>query len=524
MKEEEKLPTVHSARKAPAATMFRQKVVTKFRKWKKGIRVLATVLQATKNFKNSIEQNPPEKRPMPVDKNEVENAIIELVKEVQATEFREEIQAIKTVGSINKSSPLKTLTPVFDEHGQLVVNGRLALACLEETEKRPIILPANHPITERVLLKCHEDCMHAGVHQTLYLVRTKFWTMGGHRYARTALNTCQWCRLKRAKPLKQQMAPLPKERTSMQPPFSSVGVDFAGPIPYYEKGGKGEHARKKAYICLFSCMSTRGVHLELVPSLETQAFVAAFRNLIGRRGWPEKVISDSALTFKRASKDLKLRCEDIQWLKVIEEIDPSFAGINWSFNCPKASWWGGVFERTIGLVKERLNLGLRSSKLSFIGLQTVLIEVEAIVNSRPISCLRTDPDAPTAITPGHLMTGRMLMVIPDANVKNVEDVNVLQRLRHQQALTRQFWESFRRDYLQELQRRLKWQTPTDLAQLEGKVVVVREESVTKKCHWPMGVVLRAIAGRDGLVRSCEVRLANGKMLRRPVQKLALIAE
>ena len=120
------------------------------------------------------------------------------------------------------------------------------------------------------------------------------------------------------------------------------------------------------------------------------------------------------------------------------------------------------------------------------------------------------------------MTGRLLMTIPDANVQNVPERSIVEKLRHQQALTRQFWLAFRRDYLTELQQRVKWQEQHDLTKLEGQAVVVREETVGKKCVWPLGVVLQAFKGRDGLVRSCEVRLSNGKTIRRPVQKIALV--
>ena len=525
LKAEEKLPATFATR-ARVYPKLRQEIVIARRKWRRGLNVLALVERAVRKFKNILAKSKNREANMhaipvgPITAGELEEATVNLVKEVQNEQFPREIASLQETVPIDSNSKLKNLNPGLDDKGQLVMQGRLLLSeKLNIEAKMPVILPANHPVTERAILHAHEQARHAGVHQTLYLVRYRFWTLGGHRYAKSVLGKCQFCRLRKAKPLKQQLAPLPPERLDNSPPFSSIGVDFAGPFYTYENPGE---AARKAYVAVFTCMSTRGVHLELVPSLETQTFVAAFRRMIGRRGWPKTVFSDSALTFKRAAKDLMLRYQSLDWAQIMQEVNPGFSGIEWSFNCPKSPWWGGTFERMVGLMKERLNLSLKSSKLSFLALTTVLIETESVINSRPLASLRTDPAAPTPITPGHLIAGRMLMIIPDANVKNVPELEVLEKLRHQQALSRQFWRSFSQDYLQELQIRKKWTDVSDYSQLEGKVVVVREESIGKKCYWPLGVIIHAIPGRDGLIRSCEVRLANGKQIRRPVQKLALI--
>ena len=505
---------------------FRREVMERFEGWTKGVRVLATVVRAARIFAGKK----PSKHPVPeaskgrVTTHDVTDVVNELVKSVQEERFPKEMEALKNGKKIDKTSKLYDLDPGLNDQGLMVVKGRLAMSkVMEEGSKHPAILPTGDSVTSRAVLRAHESLLHAGTEQTLYITRARFWIMGGRRQVKKILNTCQWCRVRKAEPIKQLMAPLPAERLDMAPPFSSVGCDFAGPVRTYETPD-GEP--NKSYICLFTCMSTRGCHLELVPSLETQTFVAAFRRMIARRGFPHKVFTDSALTFKKAGKDLKLRCFDLDWQQAMAEMSMGGSqgqgGITWQFNTPRSPWWGGVFERLIGLVKDRLNLGLKSNKLSFLGTTTVLCEIEAIINSRPLACLRPSPEAPVPITPGHLMTGRFLLTVPDASVTNVPEATVLERVRHQQTLTRQFWTAFRRDYILELQRRKKWHECTDLSGIEGQVVVVKEDSVSKKPYWPLGVVTEATKGRDGLVRSCEVRLANGKRLRRPVQKLALI--
>ena len=530
LKEEEKLPSpmVFITTRAQERLRvrnekmanFKTNIVIKYRKWLKGIRVLATIQRAVRVFRGKkLTIDPLTGKPWPLTPKEIDEAVLGVLKEVQNASFSKEIQKVKNNEQMPKDSKLRELTPGFDKNKLLIVQGRLALSEWEERSKHPIILPAKNPITERIILFEHENCKHGGVAQTLYLVRQKYWPLGGHRAAKSVIASCQKCRIHKPIMLKQQMAPLPQVRSSCEPPFSHIGVDFAGPIMVHDKP---DFTPSKAYICLFSCMTTRGIHLELVPNLDTQTFIDAFRRMVARRGWPNTIYSDNAKTFVRASKDLRLRCQDLDWMRAMEEVARDFSGIQWTFSCPKSPWWNGVFERMVGLVKERLYLSLKSNKLSFLGLTTVLCEVEAVVNSRPLACLRTDPMAPTPITPGHLMTGRLLTTIPDASVKTTENPTVLDRMRHQQALTRSFWSAFQRDYLTELQVRKTWKEQQDLSKLKDAVVLIKEVSMTTKAKWPMGVITQPIKGRDGLVRACEIRLANGKLIRRPVQSLALI--
>ena len=334
---------------------------------------------------------------------------------------------------------------------------------------------------------------------------------------KSVISKCQLCRVKKAIPLAQKMAPLPPERTSMAPPFTFVGVDHSGPYVIQD----GEVA-EKGYVALYTCLSTRMCHLELQKGLTTSSFIDATRRMIARRGWPQKIFSDSHLTFKRAAKDLKARFNDLDWQKVMRSLTPSFQPLEWYFSAPHAPWWGGVYERMVGLMKQRMLTSFRSARLTYEGFATVLTEVEACLNSRPLGVLRLDPHEPVPITPANLGIGRHLLTVPDASVQNIEDRDLLKRLRHQQALTRSLWRDFSRDYLQELTRRKKWNQTADLPSLEGQVVIVRDDKVGKKNVWPLMRVVKAIPGRDGRVRSCELRSSDGKIIRRPVQKIALI--
>ena len=491
--------------------------------WQRRVRVVALVIRFAKSVmgigrSEGIQAND---RMTIVNSQDRKEALELIIKEVQDRSFPQEKQMLleKTPNhEWSKDIKMKDLDPRLNDKGLITVGGRLTLSqSFHQDIKHPIILPVNDPFTERAIQHAHETVAHAGVEQTLYQMRMMFWPMGGRRYVKKVLSKCQMCRIKNPKTLVQEMAPLPAERTSMAPPFTYIGVDHAG--PYYVTDGQAQH---KVYVSLYTCLSTRMTHLELQLGLTTESFIMTFRRMISRRGWPQRIYSDSHRTFKKAEVDLKRRYNDLDWKSIIGNLIPGFQGIEWIFSVPHSPWWGGIYERMVGLMKERMKFAFKSSKLSYPEFETVLCEVESLLNSRPLGVLRMDPGEPMPITPAHLGVNRPLLVIPDATVKNVEDKGVLAKYRHQQALSRAFWRDFSRDYLIELQRRRKWNEVTDLNDLVGQVVLIKEDKLTKKASWPLAFVTEVHIGRDGKVRSCDLRTPGGKCLRRPVQKLALV--
>ena len=165
-------------------------------------------------------------------------------------------------------------------------------------------------------------------------------------------------------------ASLPEFRVRQSPPFSKVGVDFAGPL-YIEEGKE----TKKVYIALWTCCVTRAVHLDLVRSLTTANFMRGLRRFTSRRARPSLIVSDNAKTFKAASKLVKGLHDD--------ELSDYLANncIEWCFNLEKSPWWGGFFERMIGTVKRSLRKILGNAKLTYDELLTNLIEIEGTINS-----------------------------------------------------------------------------------------------------------------------------------------------
>ena len=290
--------------------------------------------------------------------------------------------------------------------------GRLNNSELDLEAREPIVLPRRHKFTELVITRCHESVMHGGVRSTLAQLRSKYWIAKGRQEVKRVINVCLLCKRWNCKACtKPQQAALPEFRVKRAAPFENSGVDFAGPLFAKTKSGMS-----KVYIALFTCCVTRAVHLELVHDLTAATFLRCFRRFVGRRGAPKIMVSDNAKTFKAAAKALRE-------LFANEEVKNSLTnkGIDWRFNLERAPWWGGFFERLIGLVKVSLRKVLGNSMLTFDELRTVLVEVEANLNARPLT-YEYDEVSDEVLTPSHLVYGRRITTLPDSTEVEVSDL------------------------------------------------------------------------------------------------------
>ena len=178
---------------------------------------------------------------------------------------------------------------------------------------------------------------------------------------RSVLKTCVVCRRHEGGNYKMPpMAPLPRSRVSQSVPFSRTGLDYLGPLYI-----KTEQDAKKVWVCLFTCMSTRAVHLELVNDMSTSEFLMALCRFIAHRGKPDSILSDNAAHFKAASKLI-----DVVWTGILksEEVQSYVANerIKWSFIVELAPWMGGFYERPVGLVKRALRKSLGRRMLTLV--------------------------------------------------------------------------------------------------------------------------------------------------------------
>ena len=315
-------------------------------------------------------------------------------------------------------------------------SGRLQNSDLEQETQYPVIIPRDHHFTRLVIEECHRKVKHSGVRSTLGELRSRFWVPKGRQAVKKILRECVTCKREQGKPFgNPPVAALPDFRVREATPFSKVGVDFAGPL--FAKSQTGEMS--KAYIALFTCCVTRAVHLDLVTDLTASTFVRCLRRFAARRGTPTLIVSDNAKIFKASEKLLRRLHENRE---VREHLESN--RIDLRFSLERAPCWGGFYERLIGTAKRCLRKVLGNARLNADELLIVLTELEATLNSRPLT-YDYDELGAEMLTPSHLIYGRRLLSLPEMrNDEEESETGLLKRFRYLAKLRIHFWNRWRR--------------------------------------------------------------------------------
>ncbi|KRY84459.1 hypothetical protein T4D_12181 [Trichinella pseudospiralis] len=378
----------------------------------------------------------------------------------------------------HRRKDLQQFNLCLNEDGILRVGGRLTFAELLQETRNPILLPHGDEVVKLLIQHVHEQQLYAGVNQTLAATRRRFWITRGRSVVKDVVRKCVVCGRATASPFGQQMAELPPERTEPVGPFVYVGVDFAGPI-LARSDGKSL-TLLKMYVCVFTCMVVRAIHLELVPDMTVDSFLRALRRFISRRGRPRLLQSDNFQTFHLASRFLKLLCNSRHW-KVVED-RLAKDGIEWKFITERALWCSGYWERLVRSIKVALNKVLGRCHAKLDELRTVLCEIEARINHRPLTIVSDRPDDQLALTPAHFLIGQELSSLPgrDCDGKQVQSENrVLQlhrRWRYQRKLVDHLWTCWKQEYLVTLSSRGKWRKLQKKPRI-GDVVLIVEPNI-----------------------------------------------
>lgn len=448
---------------------------------------------------------------------ELESALLLLVKLAQQQEFHQEIECVVKGKSLPSKSSLLSLNPFCDEAGLLRVGGRLRSSALPFENKHPLILPRKCQLTTMVVQREHLRQLHAGPQLLLATLQLKFWIPCGRDVVRRVVRKCVVCHKQRASTSSQMMGDLPAARVLPSPgAFVCAGVDFAGPLTLRVMKGRG-CKRFKGYIAIFVCFVTRAVHLELVSDLTAEAFIASLRRFVSRRGKPANMYSDCGTNFTGASKILD---DSMKIVKMCQaELVHRYLSeekIQWHFNPPGAPHFGGLWEAGVKSTKYHLRRVVGDVVLNFEEVTTLLAQIEACLNSRPLTQLSGDPNDLLPLTPGHFLVGRALSAIPEPDFSNVTE-NRLSRWHLLQKLTQDFWKRWSTEYLSRLQQRPKWWKKTEALKI-GDLVLVKEERLAPM-QWRLGRILELHPGKDKLVRVVTLKTSSG-VFRRPVVKIS----
>ncbi|XP_067245167.1 uncharacterized protein [Chanodichthys erythropterus] len=498
----------------------------RFSSWRSLTRAIARLVHITHSFKQDSGKSTCRGWHIcvkPCSVQDLEKAKSILIHSVQAEAFSEELKCLQVGTVISKQSPLFNLSPYIDKSGLLRVGGRLSQANLGRDEQCPLILPGHCHITSLLIQHYHKQVAHQGRIFTEGALREAgFWIIGGKRRISSVIFQCLQCRRLRGKILTQKMSDLPPERLSMDPPFSYVGLDVFGPWMVTSRRTRGGQANSKRWAVLFTCMSTRAIHIEVIESMDSSSFINALRRFFAVRGPAKQLRSDCGTNFVGACKKLKM--ESVTEDRRVQEY-LSDSGCSWVFNPPHSSHMGGSWERMIGVSRRILESMLQKlgpSKLSHEVLTTFMAEVTAIVNARPLVPVSTDPDAPFILTPATLLTQKTSAVPPPPGEFGERDLFIRQ-WRQVQSLANTFWNRWRKEYLATLQNRRKWQNESSNLQV-GDVVLLKNIQA-KRNDWPMGIVLETFPGRDGKVRKVEVKVVkdgSSKVFLRPISDVVLL--
>ena len=461
-----------------------------------------------------------------------EKAIIKLV---QVDTFRQELHSLQSLSSVraspsklnktkcvNRVSCLYRLDPFIDEEGLLRVGGRLSKSNLPRNVKYPVVLPKNSIISVMIIRWCHVIAEHAGRGITLNELRQRgFFIINGNSRVRHVISKCVVCRRLRGKLSEQKMASLPTDRLNAAPPFTYSAVDMFG--PFWIKEGRKEIKR---YGALFTCMASRAVHLECTHTLDTDSFIMALRRFISRRGEVRQLRSDNGTNFTGAEIELRKAIQEMDQSKIAEFLlSKGTDWLKWKFNTPAASYMGGVWERQIRSARSILAslLNTHGSSLNDESFRTLLTEVEAVINSRPLTVDNlSDSQSLVPLTPNHLLTMKSKIIMAPPGDFEKADLYSRRRWRRIQHINNEFWSRWKHEYLLSLQTRQKWQSPKRNFRVGD--VILQKEHTTFRNDWPMGRIIKTQSDDKGDVRSVTLRTVTNQVFDRPIHKLVLLVE
>lgn len=457
-----------------------------------------------------------------------------LIKQCQQENFYQEIRDLLSKNPISNKSKLKSLNVFLDQDGLLRVGGRLENANIPYSMKHPFVLPAGSHLTKIIIHQMHLDTHHGGPKLVKNLLKKKFWIIQCNRMVRTECSQCVPCRKLKGEQYKQQMGDLPEARVTLNRPFGFSGVDYAGPVEIKSSNLRSAKIQK-GYVALFICMGTKAVHLEMVSDQTTKAFVAAFERFTARRGLPNEMYSDNGSNFEGADNQL----QRLFFLEQNKEIAKVIVNneVKWNFIPPGAPNFGGLWERSIRSMKDHIKRTLKTTRLTFEEYSTLLCQVEACMNSRPLCSVSDDIDNLEVLTPGHFLIGHELLAPPQPEV-GLKVTDHRDRWKQVQWLQHQLWTKWNNEYLVELQQRHKWQEAAENAKA-GDIVAVKDEDLAPR-NWLVGKIEEVHKGNDNKVRVATIRVPekrtsndigkNGskkerntpmksKLIQRPIRKL-----
>ncbi|KAL1448249.1 hypothetical protein WDU94_001887 [Cyamophila willieti] len=437
----------------------------KFSKFQKNVRMIAWILR----FKNNTLSQ--DKRTGELTAEEYDLAERRVLFLVQKESFG------------NKSDTrLVSLMPFVDELGLIRLKTKVFNLPDAKDFGQPIVLPnTDHPVVRRLVEYVHNSNSHAGTQILMSILRQQYWILGGRRAIRSVVKSCVKCKRFTAKRLEVHPTPLPQNRVRDAKLFEVLGVDLAGPL--FIRGDEG--CVKKVWVVLFTCAIYRAIRLEVVSSLSTDSFMQALRRFCSKNGRPKVCYSDQGTNLA----GFESACQKLDWHKIAQY--SSARKIEWKLNPPSAPWWGGWWERMVGILKSLLRSVLGRSSVNYEELLTLISECEAIVNERPLTYVPDGDHELAAITPAMFLHDLEEVGFPEYDFIGPTDFSG--RLKYRNDLKQQLRKRFRSEYLGQLKLFSGKKKEHELK--KGSIVLIGDDNI-KRLDWPMGRVVELVKGKQ----------------------------
>lgn len=455
-----------------------------------------------------------------LDVTELQRAESAIIKIIQQAHFSDEIRMIQAKKPLKENSQILSLDPFIDNHGLLRVGGRTRKAMISFSKRHPIILPSNNHLTNLIITSYHWHNYHTGIQNTLYAMREKFWPVHGRGQIRRELRKCTVCFQAKPKPVSYKMGDLPSYRVNNCRPFNNVGVDYCGPFYIKEKNYRNK-GFIKTYAAIFVCMTVKAVHIEIAEDLSTESFLGALARFVGRRGKPEHIFSDNGSNFRGANSELQELTDLLKSQSVRDSLD-SFVtknNIEWHFIPPHSPNFGGLWEATVKQFKYHFKRVASNKRFTYSQFNTFAIEVEAILNSRPLTPINNDVNDYTALTPGHFLIGDSLIGLPEHNYSTLPE-NRLNAWQNIKKIKQDFWKRWHKEYLSELNVRTKHSQNKPTLKI-GMLVLLQNDDTNYKVEWTLGRIKEMHPGTDKIIRTVTVATKDG-LKKRPTSKIAIL--
>lgn len=490
----------------------------RFSTWTRLLRSTARVfmfIDLCRKPKTSVKRKPVSETQalLPLEEEHLRKAKLALLRSSQHEAFEEDFNRIRKGLPPKSSSKLKKIDVSIDNGGVLRLNSRIQkLEDADRLDKKPAVLDGKSPIACLLIEHYHRMFYHANHATVMNEIRQRYWILSLRSTVKKIVHRCQWCRVRKARPQMPPTGDLPQERLAHSTyPFTCAAVDYFGPMTVTVGRRK-----EKRWGVLFTCLTTRAVHLELAPSLSTSSMIMALRRMSARRGTPRVVYSDNATNFVGADRELTRETAKMKRTEVINAAQ--LEGVTWKFIPPGAPHMGGAWERMVRTVKIALSAVLREKSPPEEVLHTFLTEVEHTVNARPLTDAISEPGSEESLTPNHFLIGRSC---GSALFGEFDDSELVGRANWKttQRLADHFWKRWLREYLPTLMPRgYGGRGVSNLR--KGDIVLIVDASLPRNT-WPRGEVVEPHVGPDGRTRIADVRTTGG-ILRRPTSRLVVV--